>query len=66
MSQQEQQASGRRYLCDDLVARAKKGQAAILEDMLKSGIPLTYCDEHGNKMRKNPDGTTTLLEKVGK
>jgi lipid-binding SYLF domain-containing protein len=53
------------YLSDDLVARAKKGQAAILEATLKDGFPLTYRDKQGNLMQKNPDGTITLLEKAG-
>ena len=52
------------YLSDDLVARAKKGQAAILEATLKAGFPLTYRDKEGNLMQKNPDGTTALLERA--
>ncbi|MDR2573695.1 MAG: hypothetical protein LBC94_05035 [Desulfovibrio sp.] len=46
------------------VARAIAGQPAILEEMLKSGIPLVFCDKDGNMSQKNPDGTIEILEKT--
>lgn len=62
-NRQHQPEHPKMSLCDDLLSRAKEGQPAILEDMLKAGIPLSFRDDDGNLMQKNPDGTIQPLQK---
>jgi len=52
-----------KYYADELLALGIAGQAAILEAELKAGVPLTYRDDKGDLVQKNPDGTITLLKK---
>ena len=47
---------------DRLVADAKAGQPAILEDQLKAGVPMSYVDNKGDLVQKHPDGRITLLK----
>jgi hypothetical protein len=61
-SEQDIERMGPKEFVDWLCSSAMAGQAAILEDQLKAGIPLTYRDEHGNLVQKNPDGSITLLK----
>jgi hypothetical protein len=55
--------STQNWFGDEIYELAIKSQPAILEDMLKAGIPLVYCDAQGNLMQKNPDGTTEPLHR---
>jgi hypothetical protein len=50
-------------LLDRLCADALAGQAAVLEEDLKMGVPLVYTDNSGNLVQKNPDGTITPYDK---
>lgn len=51
-----------KYLADELVELAKKGQPEVLEKMLAEGIPLVFTDEQGRLMQKNQDGSITSVE----
>ena len=63
-AQAMEQPENRKFtLADELIARAKIEQPAILDDMLKSGIPLTFSDDEGNFMQKNPDGSIEVLQR---
>jgi hypothetical protein len=61
---QEESAPGIREesLVDALVRLGKAGQAAILEDLLRAGVPLAFRDEEGNLAQKNPDGSIEILK----
>jgi hypothetical protein len=50
---------GQVSLLDRLCVDALAGQAAVLEEDLKMGVPLVYTDDSGNLVQKNPDGTIT-------
>jgi hypothetical protein len=50
-------------LHDRLCADAEAGQAAILEEDLKMGVPIVYQNEKGDLVQKNPDGSITPYDK---
>lgn len=50
-------------LVERLCADAEAGQAKILEEELKMGIPLVYQDGSGKLVQKNPDGSITPYDK---
>ena len=42
---------------EQFIKMGLEGQQAILEDMLKAGVPLVTQDSSGRFIQKNPDGT---------
>jgi hypothetical protein len=42
---------------DEMFTRAKVAQPEILKETLKAGIPITYRNEEGILVQKNPDGS---------
>lgn len=47
---------------EQLEVRALHGQKMLLDDMLKSGIPLVYEDEQGRMVRELPDGCIEVIK----
>ncbi|MDR1312028.1 MAG: hypothetical protein LBK01_09220 [Burkholderiaceae bacterium] len=46
---------------DEITKRAIEGQKAMLQDMLRRGIPLVYADDTGAIVRKMPGGKVEIL-----
>lgn len=47
---------------EEIVDKASRERSSLLEETLKSGVPIRFRDAEGNLVKKYPDGKIEVIE----